>query len=129
VQVLLHPSDLVVRGREEDVNHARAILAERLVFTDAYLTWTKEANELEDRLHDLWREVTRAEGDLAVGRLVDHLAAFNRDALKASLSFEEWEVLFRERLLLERALYRRAAGLDSAPAGSPGRRRAVSKHV
>src|ERR1043166_7238287 len=44
-EILLHPSDLVLSGREPDAAHARAVLAERLTVTHAYLTWTKEGNE------------------------------------------------------------------------------------
>jgi hypothetical protein len=115
VEVLLHPSDLVVRGKEKRVNHVRALLAERLVFTPAYLTWTKEANEFEDRLGDLWREVQRRESEPEVDRLLAHIAALDRDLRQSSISYEEWEVVLRERLLLERALFRRAAGLDPVP--------------
>jgi hypothetical protein len=43
VEVLMHPSDLVIRGRELDVAHAQAIISEHLTFTNAYLTWEKEA--------------------------------------------------------------------------------------
>jgi hypothetical protein len=43
VEVILHPSDIVVNGREAAA-HARAIIAKRLVFTPAHLTWDKEAN-------------------------------------------------------------------------------------
>src|SRR5205823_4473476 len=56
LEVLLHPSDLVVRGPERDVTRAHAILTEYLTFTRAYQTWSKEANQLEDRLAALWRE-------------------------------------------------------------------------
>ena len=31
-------------------------MAEQLSFSPAYLTWTKEANELEDRLRQLWND-------------------------------------------------------------------------
>jgi hypothetical protein len=54
IEVLLHPSDLVISGRETLAARARAIVAERLAFTPAYLTWDKEPNKLEDRLRAIW---------------------------------------------------------------------------
>src|SRR5262249_21454209 len=61
VEVLIHPSDVVISGRDTDVAHARAILGEHLTVTKAYLTWSKEANEIEDRLREIW-EALRTDG-------------------------------------------------------------------
>jgi hypothetical protein len=41
LEVVLHPSDLVINGKKEDVVHARAAIAEQLSFSEAHLTWTK----------------------------------------------------------------------------------------
>jgi hypothetical protein len=49
IELLAHPFDLVISGREADASRARALLAERLTFTKAHMTWDKEANEIEDR--------------------------------------------------------------------------------
>jgi hypothetical protein len=57
LEVTLHPSDLVISGKEADVAGARAVLAEQLAFSCAHLTWTEEAQETEDRLEALWRQV------------------------------------------------------------------------
>src|SRR6185503_17240126 len=54
LEVLLHPSDLVISGSERDAARANAIIAEQLAFAPAYLTWSKEANEIEDRLRKIW---------------------------------------------------------------------------
>ena len=40
----------VISGRPMDAARARAILAQRLTVTKAYLTWDKEANEVEDAI-------------------------------------------------------------------------------
>src|SRR5207244_2027429 len=82
-EILLHPSDLVLRGKEKDVIQARALLAEHLVFSPAYLTWTKEANEFEDRITGLWRN---AKGGTDAGAVLDQLAALGRDIQKVPLS-------------------------------------------
>jgi len=100
VEVILHPSDLIINGRATAAAHARSIVAERLVFTPAYLTWDKQAHEIEDRLRTVWKaRQTR--------KLVDldrDVRAIETDLRRLEVSYEEWDVLFRELLLLERAL-------------------------
>src|SRR5205823_9153407 len=62
LEVLLHPSVMVIRGRKADADRAHAILTEHLAFTKAYLTWEKEANAIEDRLRSIWQGM-RERGD------------------------------------------------------------------
>jgi hypothetical protein len=104
-QVLLHPSDLVVSGREQDAAHARAVLAERLTVTHAYLTWTKEANEVEDEVRRAWADLQAHRGLEAA----DRLTAIERKLHELMVPYEEWEVLFRQLLLAQRDLLARDA--------------------
>jgi len=100
MEVLLHPSDLLVSGPEKDVAHGRAVLAERLTVTHAYLTWTKEGNEVEDQLRLAWQ-------DLAAHRATatsDRLTSIERKLHELTVPYEEWEVLFRQTLLAQREL-------------------------
>ena len=111
LEVVMHPSDLVISGREATAARARAIIAEHVVFTPAYLTWDKEANELEDRMRALW--------DARDSRPSSELRAELKD-IEARLHtlqvpYEEWEVLFREMLLLERALREGGTRISMAP--------------
>jgi hypothetical protein len=123
-EVLLHPSDLVIRGRERQVARVHALVTEHLTFTKAYLTWTKEAQQLEDRLGKAWQAI-RAD-ELAQARPL--LVAVERDLRRVELSYEEWEVLFRELLVVERARLRRElrdtgeAYESPEPASSPAER-------
>lgn len=104
-EVLLHPSDLVLSGREPDAAHARAVLAERLTVTHAYLTWTKESNEVEDELRLAWADLAAHRGTEAS----DRLAAIERKLHALTVAYEEWEVLFRQLLLAQRELLARDA--------------------
>jgi hypothetical protein len=111
-EVLLHPSDLVVSGRKIQAAHARAAITERLAFSHAYLTWAKEANRTEDRLHALWsRVVVERKGALEPGSLQE-LKSIEDSINRLDLTYEEWEVLFRVKLQVERSLLRAAAGVD-----------------
>ena len=117
-EILLHPSDMVISGRERDAARMRAIVAEHLPFTRAYLTWDAEANEIEDSLRRIWEGVRSGAGREALAQI----RAIDARIQKLSLPYEEWEVLFRQRLQVERAALRRLAGIEDVPTtGDAGR--------
>ena len=107
-EILLHPSDMVVSGRAAAASRMRAIVAEHLTFTRAYLTWDKEANEIEDALRRVWDGLADSSGVDALARL----RALEARMRHLTLPYEEWEVLFRQKLQVERAALRRVAGLE-----------------
>jgi hypothetical protein len=98
IEVLVHPADIVIMGSDFDAARARAILAEHLTYSKAYLTWTKEANQIEEQLGALWRSAT------SVASTRRQLAEIDRQLRSLKLSYEEWEILFRQRLLVDRQL-------------------------
>lgn len=114
----------MISGKDRDVVHVRATLAEQLAFSKAYLTWTKEANALEDRLGKLWRTTKSAPPGEVPPEPAVELKAIHRE-IKAldHIPYEEWEVLSRGALLVERGLLRVAAGVvdgrATAPTGAP----------
>jgi hypothetical protein len=105
LEVMLHPSDLVLRGIENDVAHARAAITEHLGFTKAHLTWDKEANKLEDRPRKIWMAIGTQQGNIA--NLEHVLDNTYREITSAKMPYQEWQVLFVEQLLVERKLMRR----------------------
>lgn len=130
VEVLLYPSDLVIRGKELDVARVRSLLAEHLTFTKAYQTWTKEANRLEDRLVAIWKHIKNSDD---CHDCLDELRTIEHDTNDAKLVFEEWEVLFRGRMIVERTLLSSMANVSitpDIPVGSQHRERttAGAKH-
>ena len=115
LELILHPSDLVINGKKQDVARVRAIVSEQLSFSKAYLTWTKEANEFEDRLGALWDAARAQPAGSVPPSLAQALKDIESDLRKSKLSYEEWEVLFREKLMVERGLLQVVAGLTSRP--------------
>jgi hypothetical protein len=85
-EMTLHPMDLSLLGRKMTLSHARAAIVRELTFTEAYQTWSKEAQRLEDGL------VRAARGE-------DDLDAIGAELKTQDLAFEEWEILYR--LLLQ----------------------------
>jgi hypothetical protein len=100
VELILHPADLVLSGREKTVTRTHAIITEHLTGTKAYLTWSKEAQEIEDRLHRLYRQVQA--GAMTRGHSQTAIQDIRATVVRLPISYEEWEVLFRQRVLLER---------------------------
>jgi hypothetical protein len=94
----LHPMDLSLLGRKKTLAHARGAIVRELTFTEAYQTWSKEAQAVEDRLMEAAR-----------GR--DDLDAIGTELNERDFDFEEWEILYR--LLLQVRLRVSATGTDA----------------
>lgn len=116
LEILLYPFDLVISGARAQVSRAQAIIAEQLPRTKASMTWSAEGNALEDQLKRLWVRIARDLPDAPTdaradsGRSAEILAEVERirsELRSACLSYEEWEVLFRETLMVERELLER----------------------
>jgi hypothetical protein len=103
-EVIIHPSDLVLSGPKKLLPRLRAVAAVELAFSPAHLTWTKEANELEDKFETLFIEVGAA-GASNRHEVRSRLNAFDQELKKLEISFEEWEVLSRQKLLVESYLF------------------------
>jgi hypothetical protein len=104
-KVQLHPSDLIVSGKENDSARVRAVIAERLLFSHALMTWNDEANKLERKMKSMWE---RAHDEKAeIKPLLGELDAIDRKIERITLRYEEWEVLFRQRLQLEQYMLRK----------------------
>jgi hypothetical protein len=110
LEVGLYPSDIAIAGREEGVARARAAIATRLMAAPAYLTTSLETQKIEDRLAEIARggSIEHAQAELA--RIDEELAAL-------VVPYDEWEVLYRMRLQVERdVLAGRRVG-DTFPGG------------
>ncbi len=106
--------DLSLVGRKKTLSHARAAIVRELTFTEAYQTWSKEAQAVEDRL------IKAARGE-------DDLDAIGTELNERAFDFEEWEILYR--LLLQVRLRVSATetdALDSADEPKPALRERVA---
>ena len=118
LDILIYPMDVLISGRPTAVARARAAIASRLTTSHAHLTVTAEAQGIEDRLTAL----ARREGSNAGARVgfddeADaELSDIDRALAGIELPYEEWEVLYRQRLQVERDL--RRASMASTAASS-----------
>jgi hypothetical protein len=86
-------------GTKEGVARARAAVASRLTDTEAYMTAAKEAQQIEDVLRNL-----HAAPDHEAS--IPMLSAIDEQLARLVVPHEEWEVLYRQRLQVERDLLR-----------------------
>lgn len=122
LDILIYPMDLMISGKPELVARARAAMASRLTTSAAHLTVSAEAQAIEDRLTALGKGASDA----------DHPPRFDETAAAAFteidetlttmvIPYEEWEVLYRQRLQVERDLRAGAMAGDAVlGAGTPG---------
>jgi hypothetical protein len=80
-EMTLHPMDLSLLGRKKTLAHARAPIVRELPFTEAYQTWSKEAQAIEDRL----MKAARGEDDLdAMLQVRLRVSATGTDAVESA---------------------------------------------
>ena len=105
LQVYAYATNVSILGAKEETYRLRAAVERQLALSDAYLTWSEDAQRFEDEL----RKVSEsANGDLAAlqkrfDSVQDHIDG-------ASLNSEEWNVLSRMRLQAEREATEAAQG-------------------
>lgn len=98
LEIDLYPSDIAIAGQPSLVTRARAAMASRLASTAAFLTTSAESQAIEERLERLARE--GQPGPAADAELI----AVDRLLATIEVPYEEWEVLYRIRLQVERDL-------------------------
>ena len=82
LEIVVHPMDLAIQGKRAAVARAQAAIARELTFTEAYQTWSEEAQRIEDEL----LLAARGEKDVdPVGREIEQL----------TIEHEQWEILYR----------------------------------
>jgi len=106
LDILIYPMDVLISGKPDEVTRARAAIASRLTTSAAHLTVSAEAQAVEDRLTRLghaasdepdrprrFDDATQAE-----------FAEIDETLATIRIPYEEWEVLYRQRLQVERDL-------------------------
>jgi hypothetical protein len=105
IDILIYPMDLLISGKPELLARARAAMASRLTTTAAHLTVSAEAQAVEDRLTALAAGTDgageRPRFDAAAAAA---FASIDETLATTVIPYDEWEVLYRQRLQVERDL-------------------------
>ena len=128
LEVGLYPSDIAISGDKVRVARARAAIASRLVATAAWMTTTAEAQEIEARLERL-AAARSAGGEPGAAAASDsqsaavdvsaELRSIDEALAVLTVPHEEWEILYRERLQVERDLLAGSRPGGAFPGGGP----------
>ncbi len=97
VELFAYATNVSVLGPEDRVYPIRAAISKRLGVADAFLTWTDASQQLEERLSDL-----ASETDVSHAQIVPLLEAVQQEIDEASIALDEWNLLYRRRLQVER---------------------------
>ena len=125
LQLFAYATNVAVLGPSDDAHRARAALERELPFDRARVTWSEDAQDLEDAIVEAYRD---AGSDL--GALHRKLDEVQERVDSQSLEVEEWNLLYRLRLQAEHEVAERqlarAGETDGNPDdASPGRERAA----
>jgi hypothetical protein len=103
LEVGLYPSDISIAGKKLSIARARAAIASRLTSTAASMTTSAEAQAVERKLEALTR---RGQGMRTLSNLDPEGTLKEVDEALAVLNVphDEWEILYRQRLQIERDL-------------------------
>ena len=108
IEIGLYPSDISIAGKRAIVARARAAIATRLTSTAASMTTSTEAQAVEAVLERLTRarvagaQPGTARVDLATAGAT--LSEVDRSLASLDVPHDEWEILYRQRLQVERDL-------------------------
>jgi hypothetical protein len=105
LEVALYPNGLLLRGSAQDTAWAHGIVVEALTAAPALQTFDPRAQDLERQIRRIWavyREQPAAHADSAAltGRLEEIAAELG----EAPISYDEWQIVYRQALQLGRAL-------------------------
>ena len=103
LRIGLYPSDIAISGSDRDRTRARASILSRLATSAAHLTMSAEAQELEDRLEGVARPAG-ALGPLPLPNARAVFAAIDARLLDLAVPTDDWDILYRLRLQIERDL-------------------------
>jgi hypothetical protein len=115
-EVMVHPADMVISGKEQAATRVRVVIADRLVFSEANLTWTKEATDIEDQLTALWKDMRARGAEFTTTQAPARLVAIQERVHETALPYEEWEVIARSIARVDEAILAVAAGVVRKPA-------------
>ena len=106
LQLILYPSDLLIRGETKSVARVRAMMTRTDIDADAYLVASKDAQDIQDDLGRLLDVIRRHERDgHRVGAMAQRrLAEIWKQMNEVDLPFEEWVMLESIARRLERRI-------------------------
>ena len=105
LEVLLYPNGLLLRGSEQETAWAHGLLVEALTDAPAYQTFDPAAQDIERQIRRVW--AVFAENPSAhTGAMVlqSRLEEIVREIRELPVGYDEWQIVYRQALQLDRVL-------------------------
>jgi hypothetical protein len=100
----MYPNGVLLRGKRSRVTLAHGLIAETATHTRGLQTSNADAQKLEKQLRLVWREYDeRRAAHAAPTALLDRVSELTRDLARLDVDFDDWQVLYRQILQVERA--------------------------
>ena len=113
LEAALYPNGLLLRGPRHQVARAHGLVSEALSHSEALQTMDPQAQAIEKRIHSLWDQFDRDPiGNVGSDAFGDAVAKLAHDLSTADVAFEDWQILYRELLQLDREVAGRAPLID-----------------
>jgi hypothetical protein len=105
LDIVLYPNGLLLRGREQDTAWAHGVVVEALSDAPAYQTFDPRAQDVERQIRNVWRAFQRNPGAHQASRwLATRFGEIAHDIRELPVSYDEWQIVYRQALQLGRAL-------------------------
>jgi hypothetical protein len=103
LELALYPNGVLLRGPQHQVERAHGLSAEVLAEAEALQTGDAAAQQVEERIHAVWAQFNRDPvGQVDAPELRRAIDGIARDLCKADVPYEDWQILYRELLQLDR---------------------------
>jgi Putative Actinobacterial Holin-X, holin superfamily III len=106
MEAALYPNALLLRGSDADTARAHALTVEAVTgHPDMFQTVSPGAQDLERQIQRVWTALRRhPEAHVEARPLLSRLDEIAAQMARLPLPFEEWQIIYRQILQLERAL-------------------------
>jgi hypothetical protein len=103
--VVLHPSSLLLRGSKVKTTIAHGLVVEGLTATDSYQTTDARAQDIERQIRKVWARLnSNCSAHTNSPWLSARLEEITAEVAELGVSYDEWQIIYRQLLQLARAL-------------------------
>ncbi|MEO6325138.1 MAG: phage holin family protein [Thermoanaerobaculia bacterium] len=147
LEVIFNPTGVTLRGKDTTTAKAHGLIAEAMTGTKALQSMDPKAQVIEKQIKDVWKVFeSRPQDHASSPILLKRLAEITREISSLTVSYEEWQIVYRQALQLSRALHGQGQllekhttkedtmtledprpGADTAPASAPADSEALRK--
>ena len=123
--VSFYPSGAVLRGAPQKTTWAHGLIAEAVVHSPGLQTFDPETQDLERQIRRIWKVLDdEPVAHAHSARLLGRTRELAEELGKVNVSFDDWQVVYRQILQLERALEGQRQLLDDRhPPGAEEKRK------